>query len=108
MSVVDLIREHTGDRYFLMRHGDATLGIPEGQDMMALACRLANEPEKVKAEARAMVAAALVQAERYRKPGGLDGFALCTDYCFNTGPFLSPALFAEFTAPLPGKTDPRL
>jgi uroporphyrinogen-III decarboxylase len=25
--------------------------------------------------------------------------ALCSDYCFNTGPFLSPAQFAEFVAP---------
>jgi uroporphyrinogen decarboxylase len=46
-----------------------------------------------------MVAATLAQTERYRKHGGLDGFALCTDYCFNTGPFLSPSMFAEFTAP---------
>jgi uroporphyrinogen decarboxylase len=99
LRLVDLIRERTGDRYFLTRHGDATLGIPSGEDMMALACRLADEPEKVKAETGAMVAATLAQAERYRKHGGLDGFALCTDYCFNTGPFLSPHMFAEFTAP---------
>ena len=31
--------------------------------------------------------------------GGLDGFALCADYCFNTGPFLSPRQFAEFVTP---------
>jgi uroporphyrinogen decarboxylase len=30
---------------------------------------------------------------------GLDGFALCTDYCFNRGPFLRPADFAEFVSP---------
>jgi len=99
LRLVELIRERTGERYFLMRHGDATLGIPESKDMMAVACRLADEPEKVKAEAGAAVAATLEQAELYRKHGGLDGFALCTDYCFNTGPFLSPHMFTEFTAP---------
>jgi len=99
LRLVDLIRERTGDRYFLMRHGDATLGIPSGDEMMAFSYRLADEPEKVKAEAGTMVEAALKQAEIYHKHGGLDGFALCTDYCFNTGPFLSPAMFAEFTAP---------
>ena len=31
--------------------------------------------------------------------GGLDGFALCADYCFNSGPFLSPAQFGEFVTP---------
>lgn len=50
MSVRDRFIERTGSRYFLMRHGDATLGIPSGQDMMAVACRLADEPDKVKAE----------------------------------------------------------
>ncbi len=66
LRLVDLIRERTGDRYFLMRHGDATLGIPSGEDMMAVACRLADEPEKVKTEAGAMVDAALKEAEGYR------------------------------------------
>ena len=46
-----------------------------------------------------MVDQALARAERYRRHGGLDGFALCSDYCLNTGPFLSPARFAEFVTP---------
>jgi uroporphyrinogen decarboxylase len=29
----------------------------------------------------------------------IDGFALCSDYCFNSGPFLSPNQFSEFVAP---------
>jgi uroporphyrinogen decarboxylase len=29
----------------------------------------------------------------------LDGFALCSDYCFNTNPFFSRGMFAEFVAP---------
>ncbi|MBM3190133.1 MAG: hypothetical protein FJZ90_15605, partial [Chloroflexi bacterium] len=27
------------------------------------------------------------------------GFALCSDYCFNVGPFLRPAMFAEVVTP---------
>jgi uroporphyrinogen decarboxylase len=46
-----------------------------------------------------MVDRAIRNAEAYRQHGGLDGFALCSDYCFNTGPFLSPALFGEFITP---------
>ena len=34
-----------------------------------------------------------------RGKGLFDGFALCTDYCFNTGPFLSPSQFSEFVTP---------
>ncbi len=97
--LVDLIREQTGDRYFLLRHGDATFSIPDGDHIAAFCYRLADEPQAVKAEAQARVDQALEQAARLRQHGGLDGFALCADYCFNTGPFLSPALFAEFIAP---------
>ena len=46
-----------------------------------------------------MVDEALKRAENLRQKGGLDGFALCADYCFNTGPFLSPRHFDEFIAP---------
>ena len=40
----------------------------------------------------------LDRAERLRGHG-VDGFALCCDYCFNDGPFLSPTMFAEFVTP---------
>lgn len=95
---VDLIRELSGDKYFLMCHGDATFGVPDGTTMLEFSYRLADEPEKLKDDARRKVAAALaVQAKLARR--GLDGFGLCTDYCLNAGPFLSPRQFAEFVAP---------
>ena len=98
VRLVELIRERTGDRYFIMRHGDATFSIPDGEHMPAFCYRLADEPERVKADAAAMVERALVNAERMRGCG-LDGFALCADYCFNSGPFLRPSQFAEFVTP---------
>ncbi|RFC47122.1 MAG: uroporphyrinogen decarboxylase [Verrucomicrobia bacterium] len=97
--MVDLIRERTGDRFFLMAHGDATFAIPNGNDMEAFSCQLVEEPEKLKAQTAGWVRAALERAARGRRPGGLDGYALCADYCFNTGPFLSPAQFSEFITP---------
>jgi uroporphyrinogen decarboxylase len=105
LRLVELIREKTADRYFIMRHGDATFSVPGGDHMAEFAYRLVDEPEKVKAEAEARVNAALERAERLRKHAdalgglGLDGFALCADYCFNTGPFLRPRQFAEFVTP---------
>ncbi|HEY3330710.1 MAG TPA: uroporphyrinogen decarboxylase family protein [Capsulimonadaceae bacterium] len=97
--LIDTIRELSGNQYFIMRHGDATFSIPNGEQMMDFAYRLADEPEKVHAEAARHVDHALATAEAYRKHGGLDGFALCADYCFNTGPFMSPTLFSEFVTP---------
>ena len=94
--MVDLIREKIGDQYFLMMHGDATFGIPT---MTQFSYRMMDEPDKLKEEAHAQVQAALARAERQMKRGGLDGYALCTDYCFNTGPYLKPSRFAEFVTP---------
>ena len=96
---VDLIRELSGDRYFLMRHGDATFSIPDGTHMAEFSYRIFDEPEKVKQEAQDRVNLALDRAEKLARHGGLDGFALCADYCFNSGPFLSPAQFGEFITP---------
>jgi len=99
IRLVDIIREKTGDRYFLMKGGDATFSIPEGNKLEQFCYRLADEPHKVKEEAEQMVRAAIERAETLRQHGGLDGFALNSDYCDNRGPFLSPAMFSEFVTP---------
>ena len=99
IHLIDRIRERTGDRYFLMRHGDATFSIPDGTQMTNFVYRLYDEPGKVKAEAQQRVVLALERAQKLARHGGLDGFALCADYCFNSGPFLSPAQFSEFITP---------
>jgi uroporphyrinogen decarboxylase len=99
LRLVNLIREKTGDRYFLMRHGDATFSIPDGTHMAEFSYRVADDRGKLKAEASQMVDKALEEAEMYQRHGGLDGFALCSDYCFNTGPFLNPRMFGEFISP---------
>ncbi len=97
--LVDLVREKSGDKFFLMLEGDATSSIPSGQNMSEFAARLGEEPEALKAEAGQRVDRALARAEKLKKRGGLDGFALCCDYCFNAGPFLSPRQFGEFVTP---------
>lgn len=97
--LIELIREKSGDRYFLMKHGDVTYGIPDGNNMVEFSLQLKHETDKLKAEADRLVDEALAKAERQKKLGGLDCFALCTDYCFNKGPFLRPSQFSEFVAP---------
>jgi len=97
--IIDTIREMIGNKYFLMIHGDATFSIPSGEKMMEFVQRIADEPEKLKKEAEGMVSEALKNAEIIKKRTYLDGFALCADYCFNSGPFLSPAMFSEFVTP---------
>ena len=93
------IRDLSGMDYFLMVHGDATYSLPDGSHMMEFIERLADAPQDVKDQAQRSVDRALECGRVYRRHGVLDGFALCSDYCFNTGPFLSPAMFDEFVTP---------
>lgn len=99
LRMIELLREKSGNKYFLIVHGDATYSIPEGNDIEKFSFRLVDEPEKVKEKAQKMVDDALKRAEILAKQGYLDGFALCADYCFNKGPFLGPSQFSEFITP---------
>ena len=54
--------------------------------------------EEVIAEAERMAEAAIERNKRQHE-AGIDVLLLCSDYCYNSGPFLSPAMFDEFIAP---------
>ena len=100
IRLMEAIREKTGDRYYLTMHGDCTFSIPDGNGMMAFSQRMYEDADGLKAEARRMMENSIRWAERLAKrPGLLDGFTLCADYCFNVNPFFSPAQFGEFIAP---------
>lgn len=97
--IIDEIRALSGDEYFIMCHGDATFGIPGGSGMEEWSFRMIDEPEKVDAEFTRRVDNAITRAEEIKAHGGLDAFALCSDYCFNVGPFLSLEWFDRFIQP---------
>lgn len=99
VRLIDIIREKSGDKYFLMLHGDATYSIPDGNSMLDFTYKMADDADGMKAEAARYVENALKLGEEYKKHTSLDGFALCSDYCLNTGPFMSPNQFSEFVAP---------
>ena len=99
IRLLEVIRELSGDKYFLMMHGDPTYAIPDGDHMVEFSYRMADDPDGMKREAKARMEAALKWAEELSKHKLLDGFALCSDYCFNNGPFISPNQFSEFVAP---------
>ena len=99
LRLIDIVKEKSNGQYFLMLHGDATFSIPDGDSMAAFSYRLVDDPQGLKQEAAERVNTALKRAEHIQRHGALDGFALCSDYCFNTGPFLRPSQFAEFVTP---------
>ncbi len=100
VRLLEIIRETTGDEYYLMMHGDPTMAIPTGDDMMEVAARLYEDPEGVIREQEQTRESMVEFAEKLKAKGNLlDGFTLCSDYCFNTNPFYTPTMFEELVAP---------
>jgi len=81
-----------------MAHGDGTFAIPDGEHMEAFAFDLVDRPNEMHKQAQRMVDSANDYNLR-KLDTGLDGFKLCSDYCYNSGPFLSPQMFSEFITP---------
>lgn len=100
VRLLESIREKSGDEYFLMMHGDPTFPIPDGNHMEEFTCKMFEEEDALKEQAERNLENHIHMAQAYKQhPGLLDGFALCSDYCFNVNPFFSPAMFDEFIGP---------
>lgn len=98
--LLELIREKTGDEYYIMMHGDPTWSIPDGDGMMEFSARMYEEPETLNEESGRRLERCLEFARRLDAKGHLhDGFTLCSDYCFNVNPFFSEDMFEELIVP---------
>lgn len=98
--LLEAIREKSGDEYYLMMHGDPTWAIPDGDSMVDFAVRMLEEPEELNDESARRVEECLDFARKLDEKGHLlDGFTLCSDYCFNVNPFFSPEQFDELIVP---------
>lgn len=93
-----IIERISGDQFMLTPHVDGTMAIPNGANMMELSIRLSEEAEAVHTELEASANHAIEHAKRL-VDAGAECFAMCADYCFNDGPFLSPRMFREFVTP---------
>ncbi|MEX0777302.1 MAG: uroporphyrinogen decarboxylase family protein [Phycisphaeraceae bacterium] len=100
---VEAIRQLSGDRYCILLPGDSTFSIPDGNGMEEMSLRMAEEPDKVEDEAKRRLDQMIQRAQRIKdhfgSGVGADGFALCADYCFNSGSFLPPQWFDRFVTP---------
>jgi uroporphyrinogen decarboxylase len=99
------IRELSNDEYYVMVHGDPTFAIPDGGSMVEFSGRLYEDREGILAEQEKNMKNLLDFAEKINKTDRLlDGFVMCSDYCFNANPFFSPGIFADLIAPVLAKT----
>lgn len=98
--LLEAIREKTGDEYSLLWQYDPTWEIPNGSNMMEFSIKMYEDPESLHDISKRRVDEALKFAEEINRTGHLlDGFAMCSDYCFNTNPFFSLDQFDEFIVP---------
>ena len=92
------LREHFGNTRLFGCHGDGTFAIPDGNQMYEFAYRTADDPEGLCEEARQMAERA-IEANKRQREADIDVVLLCSDYCYNSGPFLSPDMFDQFIMP---------
>ncbi|MGE5613470.1 MAG: uroporphyrinogen decarboxylase family protein [Bacillota bacterium] len=92
------IRKLVGDRFMLAAHGDGTFAIPDGNDMFEFAYAIADDPEGMKEKAKKMADEA-IERNKALANSGIDCLILCADYCYNSGPFISPKMFGDFIQP---------
>ena len=98
--LLETIREKSGDEYYLMMHGDPTWAIPTGDDMVEFSAKMYEEPEELNEISKRRVEEHVKMADYFDEHGHLlDGFTLCSDYCFNVNPFFSSEMFDELIAP---------
>ena len=97
--LLETIREMSGDEYYLMMHGDPTWAIPDGDQMLEFAVDMIEDPDKINDVSKRRLEECLTFAEKLQGRGLLDGFTLCSDYCFNVNPFFTPEQFDDFIVP---------
>ena len=98
IETVRLLHKLAGDTFAILAHGDGTFAIPDGDGFEKMVVAMYEDPESLHEEARAMRDEA-IRHDLTLLDAGYDGFILCSDYCFNQGPFMSPKMFGEFVAP---------
>ena len=100
VRLLELIREKSGDEYFVMLHADPTFAMPNGDNMMEFTARMYEDAEGLHEEAKRSLDGLVSFFTALTGHKGLvDAGALCSDYCFNVNPFFTRDQFAEFVAP---------
>jgi uroporphyrinogen decarboxylase len=100
VELMELIRKKSGDKYFLLMDNDPTYAIPDGNSMMEFIAKMYDEPQRLQEASQKRLERSVTLARQLHDRGHLlDGFAMCSDYCFNTNPFFSQEQFGEFIEP---------
>ena len=98
LASFEYVREIAGDTYMLSAFVDGTFSIPNGENMMEHVVFLTERKQEALEKAQQQVEGAIEHGLKLIR-GGAEIVLMCADYCFNDGPFLSPAMFAIYVTP---------
>lgn len=96
--VLGYLSDRVGDKYLLAGLSDGTMAIPTGDKMEEVIYYLNDNKEMALRKQEKAVTEEIKKGLALIKAGA-DVICMCSDYCFNSGPFLSPAMFGEFVTP---------
>lgn len=92
-------KKRFGDRALVMCYnGDGTFWMPPGDKIMEFAVNLYEHPDDLHQLAEKKCHDA-IELAKWQADQGADFICLNSDFGFNEGPFISPAMFAEFVTP---------
>ena len=93
------LKKAVGDKALVYAfNGSGTFWLMPGNEMMDFVVRLFEKPEDLHAEARVKCDASIELAKQ-QVDQGADFICINSDYGFNSGPFISPAHFADLVTP---------
>jgi uroporphyrinogen decarboxylase len=98
LYVIETIYKEAGDQILVAAGIDATYAIPDGVGIVDFSYQLADDPDTLFAYADTYTEWAMEQMEQMIGAGASVMYH-CSDYCFNQGPFISPAMFEQFIYP---------
>jgi len=96
--VLKALNEESEGKYMLHCHGDGTFALPDGNGMYEFAYRLADDFEGVLADAERYCVSA-IERNKQIIDACVETLILCSDYCYNMGPFVSPETFSKIITP---------
>ena len=98
-TAAKMVREMVGDKYLIVSfNGGGTYGIPDGADFEEFTFSLHDRPDDLHKEAKKRTETEILWCKRMIE-AGVELIILNEDYCFNSGPYISPKMFSEFVTP---------
>lgn len=98
LEMIRRLREAIGGERLIAATSDGTFKIPTGSELVNVAYSLADKPDEMHARYENDIRESIERIKRL-VDAGAECIYMNSDYCFNSGPFLSPTQFGEFVAP---------